>query len=178
MKRLLTVVCAATASLWATTCLADPDPNTSRCNGFFGASCGVITGANFNLGSNKVASASVVNGVVRVDKDQNITLNTMFEVHHFLWSNSKVATGIFAAVGTDTGSTTLTSYAFGGIIGFPKDNSNVSPFDIVIGIALTPNTQVLGDGVFANKPLPAGETAVRFKDTTAVGALFAVGLNF
>ena len=57
-----------------------------------------------------------------------------------------------------------------------ESNSNLS-FNLSVGGALDVNAKVLGDGISANQPLPAGETIARTQ-TTSMGSLlvmFSVG---
>jgi hypothetical protein len=58
------------------------------------------------------------------------------------------------------------------MVGRRYADSNTS-FNFGIGGALELNAKVLGDGVYANQPLPTGETAVRTR-TTSVGSLLVL----
>jgi hypothetical protein len=159
------------------------DPNQSVCNKVFGftgtkLSCGLLFGPNLNLGSSKVVTASVVNGLVRASEDRDLTLTGFGEVHHVWALGGGVNAGIFAGVGASGTSNTTASFAIGPIILLPKNKNNAYGFDVAVGVSFLPNQQVLGDGIFENKPLPAGETAVRYKTTTTIGTFFGVGVHF
>lgn len=53
-----------------------------------------------------------------------------------------------------------------------------SSFNIGIGWVIDPNTQTLGDGIFANQPLPPGEEMVRFQRQTQQGLLIISSFSF
>jgi hypothetical protein len=58
------------------------------------------------------------------------------------------------------------------------DLTQNSSFNLGIGFVVDPKTQVLGDGIAANQPLPTGETQIRFKDTAQYGLLFMSSFSF
>jgi hypothetical protein len=68
------------------------------------------------------------------------------------------------------------SFGAGLMFGFRKAESDVS---LNLGLALVtdPNARTLGDGVEEGKPLPAGETSIRYKTGHQEGLslLFSVG---
>jgi hypothetical protein len=43
---------------------------------------------------------------------------------------------------------------------------------------VNPNAQTLGDGLVANAPLPAGETAIRFKTQPLYGVMLVSSFSF
>ncbi|MGJ3626426.1 hypothetical protein AB5I41_04985 [Sphingomonas sp. MMS24-JH45] len=47
-----------------------------------------------------------------------------------------------------------------------------------MGYVVDPDTQVLGDGIKENEPLPAGEKDVRFKETAQTGWLVIASFSF
>jgi hypothetical protein len=72
------------------------------------------------------------------------------------------------------------------MIGF-KRSSIIAPdlardrgdsFNIGIGVMVNPNSQVLGDGIQKNQPLPTGETTVRLRKTTEMGYLVTFSYSF
>lgn len=145
---------------------------------------GVAIGVNFNVGSNRVSSADVVNGVVRVNEDDNTSLAIVGEGHYFFHPGGRFlgldadhwgVGPFFAAVVNES---TLKSFGVGAMMGFKPSEAGGHAFTVGLGVAFTPDTKVLGDGVFANKPLPTGETTVRFKTTTATSLMLIVGTTF
>jgi hypothetical protein len=189
MKRITfaSIICALLGFSSPSIAANDPntnqsDPNETACNAFFKVNCVLMAGPNFNVGSNRVASANVVNGIVRVSNDQNISISVLSGITHF-WptNNPDVNWGIFGAGGFNQstgGAGTFGAFALGGALDFEKAKINSYPMDVYFGVTFTPNTQVLGDGIQANRPLPSGETEVRYKTTTAVGLLLAIGTHF
>jgi hypothetical protein len=47
-----------------------------------------------------------------------------------------------------------------------------------VGLRIDPHAQVLGDGIFANQPLPAGETAIRYKNEPRAGIMLLSSFSF
>jgi hypothetical protein len=76
----------------------------------------------------------------------------------------------------------ITGYALGWMIGFrhptAATSSSTSSWNFGIGLRVDPKAQVLGDGVVANQPLPAGETAVRYKTEPRPGVMLLSSFSF
>jgi hypothetical protein len=68
------------------------------------------------------------------------------------------------------------------MIGFRHPNaatsSSTSSWNFGIGLRVDPKAQVLGDGVVANQPLPAGETAIRYKTEPRPGVMLLSSFSF
>ncbi len=159
---------------------------------FLGLGFGVGISLTLDLNSDKdrVNSATVVNGIVRVEDEDNARARIMLESHYFFKTPHKFfytvapenwGHGPFIAIqpGTDE---IIEAVGFGWMIGFKKpgkdSNSSSSSWNLGIGIAVDPNVRVLGDGIEANKPLPDGETAVRFKEESETGFLILASFKF
>ena len=86
----------------------------------------------------------------------------------------------------------ISGYALGWMIGFreptwtqntaktawiPSYNGSAS-WNFGIGFSVNPNAQTLGDGLSANAPLPAGETAIRFKSQPLYGVILVSSFSF
>lgn len=129
-----------------------------------GLSFTIDTGDN-----DRVKSAEVVDGVVRVTDEENGIPRLVLEGHYFFNSSYGFGYGPFVAVqpGDDE---IINSAALGGMIGFRKDD-NSNSWNIGLGIAADPNVQILGDGIEENEPLPGNETDVRYKETTQYGLM-------
>jgi hypothetical protein len=92
-----------------------------------------------------------------------------------------MAIGPFVAVEINGGSTfstgnvggPITGYAIGWMVGFhhPESANKSSSWNFGVGLRVDPKTQVLGDGIVANQPLPAGETAIRYKQEPRAGIM-------
>lgn len=66
--------------------------------------------------------------------------------------------------------------ALGVMVGFRRANNQ--SFNLGIGIAVDPSTRVLGEGLRANQPLPAGETEIRFKEESQYGLVLLTSFSF
>lgn len=138
--------------------------------------------ANFDVGANnRVQNARVVNGIVRVEESNSAQIGLALQAYRlFPTKSGKSAWGPFIALITsDNGG--ITSGAIGGMYalapkaGFVADQTSIN---FGLGVSVSPGTQVLGDGINENMPLPAGETEVRYKKTTLYGVMFAVSFGF
>lgn len=145
---------------------------------------GGAVGWTHNLGRTRVESASVVNGIVRIDAKQNDTVRPWVEVHSWWWESedsekarAKWGLGPFIAVAP--GSNFVDAVGGGLMFGrkYKKDATSNLSFNLSVGGALELNAKVLGDGVNANQPLPAGETSARTKTLSVASLLimFSVG---
>ena len=144
---------------------------------FHNVGFGLGLGWTHNLGPRRVDSVTVVNGVVRIDNEQNDFVRFMPEVHVWLdrWDEQRWSWGPFLAVAP--GTRVIDAIGFGFMIGYRPHQADQYSFNLGIGGTLDLDARVLGDGLVANEPLPAGETTARTKQTTAAGLLimFSVG---
>jgi hypothetical protein len=62
--------------------------------------------------------------------------------------------------------------------GWRKSATATNSFNLGIGLVLDPKVQVLGDGIEANKPLPSGETAIRFKKEERLSGAILASFTF
>lgn len=145
---------------------------------------GLAVGVDWNVGSDRVSSADVVNGVVRVSNDNNTNLAIVGEAHYFLhpggtfWGVDSDHWGVGPFLAAEVTDSTLKSFGVGAMLGLKPIATGDHAITFGLGVAWTPGTQVLGDGVFANRPLPAGETTIRFKTTTTTSLMLVVGTTF
>lgn len=161
---------------------------------FAGLNFGVGLSLTHDLGGNdRVDSASVVNGIVRVDNEDNDIARIMLESHYFFtpkrpfWFNSNIVEsqwgwGPFVALQPGTNEI-IEAIGLGVMFGFKrkKDENgekDTSSWNIGLGLVVDPNVKVLGDGIEENKPLPSGETEVRFKEKSQWGALIISSFSF
>jgi hypothetical protein len=155
----------------------------------FGWGVGIAT--NFDVGGKRVNSATVVNNVVRVeDSTANVGVSFVLEAHYFLKDTmsrgcsekgtspincTERAWGPFVALEVGGGSSAspaangpITGYALGWMLGMrhPSPIPDIAPatssWNIGIGLRVSPNGKVLGDGIVANQALAAGDT-IRYK---------------
>jgi hypothetical protein len=176
---------------------------------FGGVTFGVGFGVTFDVQhQQRVASATAVNGIVRVtDSSSNVFASLVAESHYFfvpeadfVLGNAAVPAktwghGPFVAIdGTSANNNTIIAgFSVGWMIGFrqPRGPTAVNPYtlakeapydnnswNIGLGFRVDPKAQVLGDGVVANMPLPPGETTVRLKTVPRYGVMLLTSYGF
>ena len=142
---------------------------------------GFGAGVALSFGQSRVNSAVAVgpNNVVRVTDSSNALAGIVFETHHsfvppatqLLGSALPITWGhgpfvaVDASTSTTTNSALVAGISFGWMVGFRKltpqgsgvvaDNNS---WNFGVGLRVDPKATVLGDGIVANMPLPAGET--------------------
>ena len=163
----------------ATACASGGTASAQTLDGF---KFGVGIALTSDTGSKEVVrSADVFNGVVRVLDEDDQQVRVMFESHYFftpdtelpLLGSKKDTWGVGPFIAFQAGEDQIiSSVGLGMMIGFKRDADATSKagdaFNIGLGVFIEPNSQVLGDGIVANQPLPAGETAVRYKEESQV----------
>ena len=152
---------------------------------FEGLSLGVGLSLTFDTGSNdRVESATLVDGVVRVTKEKNKVARVLLESHYFFPTTKEFLVpagqwgwGPFFGVqpGTDN---IIEAIGLGFMIGFRRENSTSDSWNIGLGYIVDPEVTVLGDGLKANEPLPGNETEVRLKTTSQQGVLLVFSASF
>lgn len=152
---------------------------------FAGLKFGVGISFTLDSGDNdRVSEASLVNGIVRVDDEDNGRARIMLESHYFFtpdWKWTGLNKGVWGVgpfvslqPGTDN---IIEAIGMGLMFGFRRSGGNES-FNLGFGMIVDPNTRILGDGVFADQPLPNGETEVRYKEEMQRGFLILSSFSF
>ncbi|MBN2131593.1 MAG: hypothetical protein JW741_18995 [Sedimentisphaerales bacterium] len=157
---------------------------------FAGLNFGIGISLTFDTGKNdRIESASIIDGVVRVDDENDKIARVMLESHYFFTPGGRFLKlddlypgrwgyGPFVALqpGTDE---IIEAVAVGVMVGFrrPNDDSG-SSWNIGVGYVTDPNEQVLGDGFVANEPPPGTETTVRFKEVSQDGVVLLFSFSF
>ena len=159
---------------------------------------GLKFGAGVSLSSsghkNAIRDVTVdANRIVRVTKEDNNSVGYLLEAHYFLTPDfaflgmEKLAKGNwgigpFVAVqaGSDKG---LSGIGFGLMLGFKQLIADPAPisglsWNIGVGALYDPSVKVLGAGIVANQPLPAGEAAVRTTEVGGWGLVVLTSFNF
>lgn len=168
---------------------SDDDTRKIKPAEFAGISFGVGLSYTHDLGkSDRIKSAQVdENGIVRVDDEENDIARIMLESHYFfappgrfLWieglENEKdiIRWGWGPFIAVQPGSEEIIEAIGAGImVGFKRDRgeNEFSSWNIGIGGIVDPNVRTLGDGIEENKPLPEGETQIRYKEKSQAGLL-------
>lgn len=148
---------------------------------FIGFDWSLGVGVSFDIeGDDRVESASVVNGILRVEEENSAVPRLVAEVHYFFSDRDRKALwGFGPFVGIQTSDEeVLESFALGAMVGWRRSIDSSSSFNLGIGLVLDTDVQVLGDGLTANEPLPDGEDSVRFKKENRLGALLLASFSF
>lgn len=152
---------------------------------FFGSKFGLAVGAAHALGKQRVDSATVVNGLIRVEQARTDRPIVAFEAHHFIFGLSGLPTkgdrifahGPFASVQSSSSSSSIASFGLGWMFAWSdpiEDHlTDTKSWNLGVGILLEGESKYLGDGLRANQPLPVGESQVRYK-TSSGRSLFLI----
>jgi hypothetical protein len=155
---------------------------------------GVALITNFDSGDRKpIKAASIINGVVRVEEENEIKYGLGLEVHRFIWGNSwgatkrrpwsgAVAVGPYVSVLPGTNNI-LDTIGAGVILGFiggrsPESEGNKFSMNIAIGGYVDPDTRVLADGFEDGSAPPAGETTIRYSTVAQYGVQGVLSFSY
>ncbi|MGZ5871772.1 MAG: hypothetical protein ACXWKP_06620 [Bradyrhizobium sp.] len=172
-----------------------------------GLSWGIGLAADFDVSGKRVNNSTVVNNIVRAtDTSNNVGVSFVLEAHYFFkarelgqrtsclsngafdWINcSIVATGPFVAIEIGGGATSatgaggpVTGYALGWMVGLQHPTAlpkSTSSWNFGVGLRVDPKSQVLGDGLVVNQPLPVGDS-IRFKTEPRFGLMLLSSFSF
>lgn len=146
---------------------------------FAGINFGVGISVTADTGSrDRVSAASIdANGIVRVDKKDDVRARVMLETHAFVktWGDPRRGVGPFIALqpGTDE---IIEAIGIGVMFGFKRtDAEDSDSFNIGIGFVVDPAVRVLGDEFVENMPAPLDSMGnvipVRFQERDQGGIL-------
>ena len=157
-------------------------------NDFLGINFGVGVALSIDAskGKERIETANIINGIVRVEEERDAMARVILESHYFFEPASEFPIGKVSKVNWGHGpflaiqpgdNDIVNSIGFGWMWGFKRgNNGNVQEsWNFGLGIMVDPNARVLGDGIVKNQPLPVGETAIRYKSEaeTSVIAMFS-----
>jgi len=158
---------------------------------FAGLNFGVGISLTVDTGENdRVESAEIVDGIVRVTDENDSVARVMLESHYFFQPNRRFFNiqprnwGIGPFISLQPGTDEIIEAVGAGLmIGFKRPDKSGSSWNIGIGFVVDPNVQVLGDGFVANEPPPSGvsgepEMQVRFKEKSQTGVLILASFSF
>ena len=135
---------------------------------------------NIDTGSHKpVKNANIINGIVRVEEEDDVKYGIGLEVHKFLWGttwqNKKIdnfsgglAIGPYVSV-LPSPNDIFDVIGVGVVFGFHGGKKNTWSMNIGIGGYVDPKTKILASGFNDGEAPPANETSVRFKTVTQYG---------
>jgi hypothetical protein len=149
---------------------------------FLGLKWGV--GLGLSLGDDFVEEAKLVDGVVRVTKDNSDQARVVFEYHKLFWCNDQGKSaergcGPFVAAAA-TEEDVLSGVGLGFMFGWraPKAKPGDEGFAIGFGFVLDNDVKALADGFEEGQPLPAGETDIRVEEKGRTSFLLFVTRTF
>lgn len=166
-----------------------------------GLTFGIGLGLSLNVqNTSRVASASVVNGIVRITQTDDASADFVLESHYFFVPNSPFFTvlpgdwghGPFVGiVASTTSNNVIAAYTAGWMIGFREPTwtyddkakqwnatHSTSSWNFGVGVRVDPSVQVLGQGLVPNQPLPAGETSIRYENKPGYGVMLLSSFSF
>ena len=171
--------------------LADEFMRQDALESLFGFKFGV--GASVTTARKKGAITDVVvdsNRVVRVTKENNSSVGYLLEAHYFFVPDRSFLSltpgnwgyGPFVAIQTGNDKA-LSGLGFGMMLGLRQLGSGAVPvsnlsWNIGIGAIYDPSVKVLGTGIVADRPLPAGETVLRTTEVGSWGLMIMTSFNF
>lgn len=193
---LLTGLCVATCCfLFAIPSAFAQEPNSLEAElekkmieKFKGINFGVALTLTLDTGSHdRVESAEIVNGIVRVTEEKNDIPRIMLETHFYFLPEKSLPFfdvpqdmwGWGPFVGFQNGANeVIESIGAGLMIGVRRAADKSDCFNIGIGAVVDPSVKILGDGIHENQPLPDGEDKVRYKETSQWGVLIMIAYAF
>ena len=121
-------------------------------------------------------------------EEHNDVPRIMLETHYFFLPNrlflgidsvKPKEWGVGPFVGIQNGSNeVIEAIGAGVMLGFRRSVTAKGSFNIGVGGVVDPSVKVLGDGINKNQPLPAGETQIRYKETSQWGVLIITSYTF
>lgn len=168
---------------------------------FTGAGFGSGIALVIGLGEKqRVKDAEVVNNVVRVKSDSTTTPRILLNLHYFFSDACDGGAGKFCVeqgvdaggrrilvpmrgwgpfVAVQPGSDQTVAAVGGGVLfGWRRAVDKPDSFNVGAGVLADQNVRTLGDGIYANQALPAGETQIRYKESTRWGVILMASWAF
>lgn len=185
----------APVGAWAAKKKTPPTPNVQE---LYGLNWGVGVGIAVDMKSRRRAKkASLVNGVVRIDDDEDTRLGLILEGHllcpYSLDSFKKfrsrdcgvdnptgVSLGLGPFVAARFGNEVLDAFGGGLMFGLieKKQNQTAKFMNFGVGFLLERNVRVLGNGIKEGAPLPGSEETIRFQNKSVGSWLFLFSFRF
>lgn len=156
---------------------------------FAGLNFGVGISLTFDTGMNsRVKAASIVDGIVRIDNEDDKLTRVMLESHYFFLPDTdflgidsmpsgRWGIGPFVALqpGTDE---IIEAMGVGIMLGFRRPEESGQSWNIGVGYVTDPNVNILGEGFIENEPPPGNETAIRLKEISQDGWMMLFSFSF
>ena len=156
---------------------------------FVGFNWGVALAFMSLNGKSSITDAKVIDGVVRINKEQSRSVALMLETHYLVhmptWkvqNETEVGIGPFVAIrvadinGVNNTASNINAYGVGLMLGFTEQQ--LRSWNIGAGYFVDTQVKALGSGLAEGQPLPGTETAIRFKETDSNGWMFLISGTF
>jgi hypothetical protein len=172
----------------------------------FGFSFGLGVSVDLDGGDRVDEAVLDENGIVRVKKESNEVPRLFLETHYFFEGKQKyyIAGGSECEAGTtdepchdkrlpatwghgpfvgiqSSDDEVLDAFALGWMFGFRRNGvttTSDNSFNLGVGLLIDRRVKTLGDGIVANQPLPTGETEIRLKEESRLGAVVVASFSF
>jgi hypothetical protein len=140
------------------------------------------------VAANPTTGQAEIRPVVRVTKAATSRPRLLLEAHKFPWTRderlrgtvfngAKLGFGPFVAIQSSE-SELLQAFGVGAMVGMRLGPTDSSSLNLGIGRLLDPSVKTLGNGIEDGKPLPVGETAVRFNTQARWSWLILASFTF
>jgi hypothetical protein len=171
--------------------LADEFMRQDALESLFGFKFGVGVSVTTGHRKNAIRDAVVdTNRIVRITREEESTIGYLLEAHYFFVPDRPFLSltpgnwgyGPFVAIQAGN-EKALSGLGFGMMVGFRQLGSGMVPvsnlsWNIGVGALYDPSVKVLGSGIVANQPLPAGETVLRTTEVGGWGLMIMSSFNF
>lgn len=127
----------------------------------------------------EISEATIVDSVVRVVNQNRAAARIMLESHYLFTrgADKMWGWGPFVSV-LSSGDDLIDALGLGVMLGLRYSEDKANAFNLGVALAWDRDVQTLGDGLVENRPLPGGETAIRYRHDDALGALVMLSFKF
>ncbi|MCP3735701.1 hypothetical protein M9979_12535 [Sphingomonas sp. RP10(2022)] len=165
---------------------ADAEAENKATRDFGGLALGTGLSLTVDLGTrDRIAEATVVDGIVRIKKSNNTPARLLFESHYLfkpqfdLLGVESDMWGVGPFVAIQPGDKeVINAIGLGVMLAFRREPTKTDSFNLGFGVIIDPDVQLLGDGIEANKPLPTGETMIRYREDSQIGLMAMASFSF
>jgi hypothetical protein len=136
-------------------------------------------GLSLTIHKKRIEEAQLVDGMVRISEETGAEPRLLFESHYFFTPTESKMIGLGPFVCVLAGDNKFIEAIGGGfMVGLRRKKDKSDSFNLGIGIISDTKVKVLGDGIEVDKPLPDGETEIRYKTKNGLGILFILSFTF
>ncbi len=167
--------------------------NTTGKQKFGGLEFGIGISFSENIGdTHRIKEAELVNGIVRIKERSNASARILLESHYLFTpqlsgngifginnpeDDKRLGFGPFIAFQPGTNNV-IDAIGIGFMVGLRRSANSSESFNIGLGVISDLSVKTLGAGIEADKPLPVGETAIRYLTRDKTGILIMTSYSF